>query len=91
MKWARRAADAGIDVAELNLRKAELETMFQTYRAYAGLQWYREIDNLLSEAETRLDQAVEQLEIQLDDGDRGARTALRQITIARTRIYLVTF
>ncbi len=84
VRLARELADVGVDVADIRRDAAVAESEFAALRAYLGVQWYEEVDDLLREAGRRLDDAEEQLEIMLDDGDRSARTSLRQLTIART-------
>ena len=83
IRLARQLANVGMDVEEAELQQAILSAQFEAYRAYVVLQWYEEIDELLREAGGRLDDAEEALEIALDDGDRSARTSLRQLTIYR--------
>lgn len=84
IRLARQLAEVGVDVATLERTVAARESQFQALRAYLTVQWYREVDRTLTEAEERLDMASEELEWAIDDGDRTARTALRQLTIART-------
>lgn len=79
-------AELGVEAARVQSELAELETLFQTYRAYAALQWYSHVSALLSEAAGRLDDAEEVLEDRLDDGDRRARTELRRLTIMRATL-----
>ncbi len=83
LRLARQAARVGIDDAELQAHVTLREAEYEAVRAYTALQWYERFDRLLTEAEDRLDEAEEELEIALDDGDRTARTAIRQLTIAR--------
>jgi outer membrane protein TolC len=84
LSLARQLASAGVDVEEAELRKAVLDALFETYRAFVGVQWYREVDRLLTEAEDRLDEAAQRLDDAIFDGDASARQSLRQLRIART-------
>lgn len=86
IRTLRELAQVGVDVALIEEENARLVTRHQVYQAYVVLQWYREVDRLLVEAEERLDLAEEELEDRLDDGDRSARNHLRQLTIARTEL-----
>lgn len=84
IRLARNLADIGVDVAEIERDAAIAESRFEAFRAYRTVQWYREVDRLLRDAAEALDAAEEELEWAIDDGDRTARTSLRQLTIART-------
>ena len=84
IRLARNLADIGVDVAELQRDAAVAESRFAAFRAFRTAQWYREVDRVLRDAEEALDTATEELEWAIDDGDRTARTSLRQLTIART-------
>ncbi len=84
IRLARQLADVGVDVQQLERDVAVRESRFAALRAYLTVQWYVEVNRVLTEAEERLDLASEELEFAIDDGDRTARTALRQLTIART-------
>lgn len=84
IRIARQLAEVGIDVEGIERDVAIAESQFEALRAYLTVQWYREVDRLLREAEGRLDDAAEQLEWDIDDGVPHARTSLRQLRIART-------
>ena len=84
IRLARQLADVGVEVAEIERDAAIAESRFEAFRAYRTIQWYREVDRILRDAEEALDSAEEELEWAIDDGDRTARTSLRQLTIART-------
>jgi outer membrane protein TolC len=84
IRLARTLADVGVDVAEIEREAAIAESRFAAFRAFRTVQWYREVDRVLQDAEEALDTASEELEWAIDDGDRTARTSLRQLTIART-------
>ena len=86
LRIARELASLGVDASELETRRAALTSVVQAYRAYALLQWHREIRALLDEALGRLNRAEEKLEDRLDDGDPTARTQLRKLTLLRARI-----
>lgn len=86
IKLATELADLGIRAAELAEDVARLEARYEAFRAYTGLQWYRQMLPIFAEVEERLAQAEEELEIRLEDGDFGARTALRQLTIFRAEL-----
>jgi outer membrane protein TolC len=77
----RDLAELGVDVARLERRKAELETLFQVQRAYWALQLAREFDDLITEGTDRLQDARQELEDRLFEGDAMARTSLRRLTI----------
>lgn len=81
---AAELAAIGIDTAEAERERVRLQQRFEAHRAYVATQWYQRIGRLLRDAEGKLDQATEELEIRLDDGDRTARNQLRQLTILRT-------
>lgn len=85
LSLARQLAGVGVDVDEVEREKAVLDALFESYRAFVGLQWYAEVDELLTEAEGRLDEAAERLDDLIFDGDTAARGALRQLTIGRTQ------
>jgi len=85
LSLARQLASVGVDVDEVEFEKAVLDALFESYRAFVGLQWYAEVDDLLSEAEARLDDAALRLDDLIFDGDTEARGALRQLTIGRTQ------
>lgn len=84
IRLATQLADVGIEAAELDRYVAVQEARFEAYRAYRTVQWYEEVDRILREAEQKLDAAEEELEWAIDDGDRTARTTLRELVIART-------
>ena len=84
IRLAQEIGELGSDVQNALLQQTILNAQFEAFRAYLVLQWYEEVDSLLREASNRLDDAEEALEIALDDGDRSARTSLRQLTIFRT-------
>lgn len=86
LKLAKELADMGIHAAELAEEVAALEARYEAFRAYTGLQWYHSMLPILSEVAGRMDQAEEELEDRLDDGDFSARTSLRQLTIYRAEI-----
>lgn len=77
----RDLADLGVDVARLERRKAELETLFQVQRAYWAYQLATEFDELITEGTDRLQDARQELEDRLFEGDAMARTSLRRLTI----------
>lgn len=79
-------AELGIDAAELAEEKAIIETRYEAYRAYAGLQWARHMQPILNDVESRLNQAEDLLYDRLDSGDYRARTELRRLRIARADI-----
>lgn len=84
IRLARNLSVVGIEVAEIQHAASIAEARFSAFRAYRTVQWYREIDRILRDAESALDIASEELEWAIDDGDRTARTSLRQLRIART-------
>jgi|GEM_PF-2778504 len=85
LSLARQLAGVGVNVDEVEREKTVLEALFESYRAFVGLQWYAEVDDLLSEAEDRLDDAELRLDDLIFDGDTEARGELRQLTIGRTQ------
>lgn len=84
IRLARQLADVGIDVEQARREVVVLEALFEAYRAYTALQWYDEVHALTVEAEDRLDEAEENLEDAIFDGDSEARSTLRRLTIGRT-------
>lgn len=86
VRLARALASAGIDAAHLEREATIREAQFAAYRAYLGVQVFTALDDLLREAENRIARATELLEVALDDGDRSARTSLRQLTIANAAL-----
>lgn len=84
IRLARNLSVVGIEVAEIQHEASVAEARFSAFRAYRTVQWYRQVDRLLNDAESALDTAAEELEWAIDDGDRTARTSLRQLRIART-------
>ena len=78
---AGELAAVGSEVARLQRRKAELELVFTVRQAYAGLQLAVAFDEMISEGTDRLESARESLELRVLEGDPGARTELRQLTI----------
>lgn len=85
IRVARQLADVGVDVAELRVEAARAESRFEAWRALLVLQWYRPVSQLLREAEGRLDEAEEELEWQIDDGEFALRSTLRELIIGRTQ------
>lgn len=83
LRLARQAARVGIEAAEFSGEVVLADAQIEAVRAYLALQWYARFERLLSEADGRLTEAEERLEIELEDGDRSARTSLRQLTIVR--------
>ncbi len=84
IRLARDLSLVGVDAAEIQRETAVAEARFSAFRAYRTVQWYRPVDRVLENAEEALDTATEELEWAIDDGDRTARTSLRQLRIART-------
>lgn len=86
IKLATELAELGIENAELEEDVARQETRYEAFRAYTGLQWYRRMAPLIAEVFERLDDAEEELENRLDDGDFRARNDLRELTIHRADV-----
>jgi len=86
IRLARQLADIGIDVAELEYDKQRREDRFDAWQAHLALQWWRVIEPLLDEANQRLDEAEEELDWAIDDGDHDARGTLRELRIARPEL-----
>lgn len=81
VKLAKELAEMGIEAAELAEDVARLETRYEAFRVYTGLQWYYRMLPVIQEVEERMAHAEELLEDRLEDGDFTARTSLRQLTI----------
>lgn len=86
IKLATELAEMGIENAELEEEVARQETRYEAFRAYTGLQWYRKMGPLISEVFQRLDEAEDELEDRLDEGDFSARNDLRELTIHRADV-----
>lgn len=86
IKLATELAELGIENAELEEEVARQETRYEAFRAYTGLQWFRQMKPLINEVFDRLDQAENMLEDRLDEGDFGARNELRELTIRRADV-----
>ena len=86
VRLARQLASAGVDAAAIEREASVRESQFEAYRAYLGVQVHVVLEDLLAEADNRLARATELLEVALDDGDRSARTSLRQLTIANASL-----
>lgn len=86
IRLATELAELGIENATLEEEVARQETRYEAFRAYTGLQWYRQMKPLIEEVFKRLDQAEEMLEDKLDDGDFSARNDLRELTIRRADV-----
>lgn len=81
LRLSRELADVGFEVATLEERKAELELIFNVRQAYWGLQLSKAFEDIIAEGQERLQDARENLESRLFDGDLTARTELRRLTI----------
>lgn len=86
IKLATELAELGINNAELEENIARQETRYEAFRAYTGLQWYRQMKPLIEEVFGRLDEAEDMLEDRLDEGDFSARNDLRELTIRRADV-----
>ena len=81
IELAEDLADVNLDVADMRLRKTRLELVFNVTRAYLGLQLAHALQDLIDDGTRRLRSAREQLEERLFEGEAGARTELRELTI----------
>lgn len=86
IKLATELADMGIENAEFEEEIARQETRYEAFRAYTGLQWYRQMGPLIAEVFERLDEAEDELEDRLEAGDFSARNDLRELTIQRADV-----
>lgn len=86
IKLATELTELGIENAELEEDIARQETRYEAFRAYTGLQWYRQMKPLIEEVFERLDEAEDMLEDRLDEGDFSARNDLRELTIRRADV-----
>lgn len=84
IQLARQLASVGVDVEQAEREGVILESLFEAYRAYTSRQWYTQVSRLTREAEHRLNEAEEDLEDRIFDGDSSARATLRRLTIGRT-------
>lgn len=86
IKLATELAELGIENAELEEDVARQETRYEAFRAYTGMQWYRQMKPLIDEVFERLDEAEDMLEDRIDEGDFSARNDIRELTIRRADV-----
>ncbi|MFB6265069.1 MAG: TolC family protein, partial [Bradymonadaceae bacterium] len=65
----KKLADVGVDVAELKRREAVLNVLFQTKRAFYGLQMTRRFEKLLDKGNERIEKKLDEMETDRQFGE----------------------